>query len=115
MQNQPRQQFRHNWAAGKTNLAYSFVKHHLAMHHQATRGTFLTDIADLRKLQKQHKGYAVRSTPHSKRMLDRSGQPKSVRDYKKTLTGKKPLSAKARLCARCQSVITDNMLVCVTE
>jgi hypothetical protein len=38
-------QFRHYWAAGKSNLGNYFTKHHPAIHHQATRGTFLTDIS----------------------------------------------------------------------
>jgi hypothetical protein len=45
-------QFRHYWAAGKSNLGDYFTKHHPAIHHQqATRGTFLTDILRLIELQ----------------------------------------------------------------
>jgi hypothetical protein len=44
-------QFRHYWASGKTNLADYITKHHLAIHHQATRGTYLTDITKLIELR----------------------------------------------------------------
>jgi hypothetical protein len=43
-------QFQHYWAAGKLNLGNYFTKHHLAIHHQATRSTFLTDILRLIEL-----------------------------------------------------------------
>ncbi len=44
-------QFRHYWAVGKSNLGNYFTKHHPVIHHQATRGTFLTDILRLIELQ----------------------------------------------------------------
>jgi hypothetical protein len=34
------EQIQHHWAAGKLNLVDYFTKHHPAIHHQATRGTF---------------------------------------------------------------------------
>jgi hypothetical protein len=37
-------QFRHYWAAGSTNLGDYVTKHHPAIHHQTTRGKYLTDI-----------------------------------------------------------------------
>jgi hypothetical protein len=67
--------FRHYWAAGKLNLGDYFTKHHPAIHHQATKGTFLTDISRLIELRSQHKNYTVTTTSHSKGVLDRSGQP----------------------------------------
>jgi hypothetical protein len=44
-------QFRDYWAAGKLNLGNYFTKPHPAIHHQASRGTFLTDILRLIELQ----------------------------------------------------------------
>jgi hypothetical protein len=66
-------QFQHYWAAGKSNLGDYFMKYCPAIHHQATRGLFLTDISRLMELQNQHKGYAVTTTSCSKGALDRSG------------------------------------------
>jgi hypothetical protein len=68
-------QFGRYWATGKSNLGDYFMKHHPAIHHQATRGTFLTDVSKLIELQNRHKGYAVTNTSRSKGVLDRSGQP----------------------------------------
>ncbi len=109
------QQFRHYWAAGKTNLADYFTEHHPPIHHQTTRGTFFTDISQLSELRKQHTSYAVTSTPCSKGVLDRLGRTKSVEYYEKTLTGKKPLNAKQSYCARRQYVSTNNMLARLNE
>jgi hypothetical protein len=67
-------QFQHYWAAGKLNLGDYFTKHHPVIHHQATMGTFLTDILRLIELRNKHKGYAVTNTSHSKGVLHRSGQ-----------------------------------------
>jgi hypothetical protein len=66
-------QFQHYWAAEKSNLGDYFTKHHPAIHHQATRGTFLTDILRLIELQNRHNGYAVMTTSHSKCVLAGSG------------------------------------------
>jgi hypothetical protein len=82
-------QFRHYWAAGKLNLGDYFTKHHTAIHHQATRGTFLTDILRLIELQNRHKSYAVTTTSHSKGVLDRSGQPDMPGSYEKALAARK--------------------------
>ncbi len=86
--------FQHYWAAGKSNLGNYFTKHYPAIHHQATRGTFLTDIFRLIELQNQHKGYAVTNTSRSKGVLDRSGQPDMAGNYKKALEARKLLKVK---------------------
>jgi hypothetical protein len=70
------------------------MEHHPATHHQATRGTFLTDISRLIELQNQHKGYAVTTTSCSKGVLDRSGQPDMARSYDKALAARKLLNVK---------------------
>jgi hypothetical protein len=44
-------QFRHYWAAGKSNNGNYVTKHHTPIHHQATRSTFLTPLTILQKLQ----------------------------------------------------------------
>ena len=49
-------QFRHYWAPGKENNGDYVTKHHAPIHHQATRPTFLTDIATLLKLRKRLAG-----------------------------------------------------------
>jgi hypothetical protein len=82
-------QFRHYWAAGKSNLGNYFTKHHPAIHHQATRGTFLTVISRRRELRNQHKGYAVTNTSRSKGVLDRSGQPDMAENYEKSLEARR--------------------------
>jgi hypothetical protein len=74
-------QLRHYWAAGKLNLGNYFTKHHPAILHQATRGTFLTDILRLIELQYRCKGYAMMTTSCSKGVLDRSGQPDMAGNY----------------------------------
>jgi hypothetical protein len=43
-------QFRHYWAAGKSNNANYVTKHHMPIHHQATQSTFLTPLTILQKL-----------------------------------------------------------------
>ncbi len=87
-------QFQHYWATGKTNLGNYFTKHHPVIHHQATRGTFLTDILKLIELRNRHKGYAVTNTSHSKGVLDRSGQPDMAKNYEKALKARKLFNVK---------------------
>jgi hypothetical protein len=70
------------------------MKHHLAIHHQETRGTVLTDILRLIELRNQHKGYAVTTTSPSKGALDRSGQPDMAGNYEKALAARKHLNVK---------------------
>jgi hypothetical protein len=82
-------QLRQYWAAGKLNLGGYFTKHHLAIHHQATRGTFLADILRLIELRNQHKGYTVTTTSCSKGVIDRSGQPDIAGNNEKALTARK--------------------------
>jgi hypothetical protein len=87
-------QFKHYWAAGSTNLGVYFTKHHPAIHHQTTRGKYLTDISTLMELRNRQKGgYARTITSHSKGVLDRSGLPDTAVDYKKALEARKLLSA----------------------
>jgi hypothetical protein len=43
-------QFKHYWAARSTNLGDYFTKHHPTIHHQTTRGKYLTDITTLMEL-----------------------------------------------------------------
>jgi hypothetical protein len=45
-----RGQFQHYWAPGKENNGNYVTKHHAAIHHQATRPTFLTSISTLQAL-----------------------------------------------------------------
>ncbi len=76
--------------------------HHLAIHHQSTRGLFLTDI--LKLMETQHKPIsnsltAVSNTSRSKGVLDTLGQANSTSDYKKSFEAQK-LCSHARLCAR---------------
>ncbi len=60
-------QFKHYWAAGSTNLGNYLTKHHPAIHHQTTRGKYLTDISALMELLNRQKGgYARTITSHSK-------------------------------------------------
>jgi hypothetical protein len=44
-------QFRHYWAAGKSNNGDYVTKHHASIHHQTTRPIFLTPITTLQKLR----------------------------------------------------------------
>ena len=44
-------QFRHYWAAGKSNNGNYVTKHHASIHHQTTRPIFLTPITTLQKLR----------------------------------------------------------------
>jgi hypothetical protein len=76
------------------NLGDYFTKHHPALHHQATRGTFLTDISRLIELQTQYKSYAVTTTSRSKGVLDRSGQFDMAGSYEKALAARKLLDVK---------------------
>jgi hypothetical protein len=48
-------QFRHYWAADKSNNGNYVTKHHAPIHHQATRATFLTPITILQKLRNRVK------------------------------------------------------------
>jgi hypothetical protein len=65
-------QFKHYWAAWSTNLGDYFTKHHPMIHHQTTRGKYLTDISTLMKLRnRQKRGYTKMITSHSKGVLDR--------------------------------------------
>ena len=83
------EQFRHYWKAGKTNLANYVTKHHPAIHHQATRGTFLTDFVKLVEIQNRQKGYATTTltkTPGSKGVPEISGRPDTAGDYQKALS-----------------------------
>ena len=92
------EQFRHYWAAGKTNLGDYVTKHHPAIHHQSTRGLFLTDILKLMEtLHKQTSDSltAVSNTSRSKGVLDTLGQANSTSDYKKSFEAQK-------LCSRAQ-------------
>jgi hypothetical protein len=87
-------QFKHYWAAGSTNLGDYFTKHHPAIHHQTTRGKYLTDISTLMELRNRWKGgYARTITSRSKGVLDRSGLPDTTVDYEKALEARKLLSA----------------------
>jgi hypothetical protein len=87
-------QFKHYWAAWSTNLGDYFTKHHPAIHHQTTRGKYLTDISTLMELWNRQKGgYARTITSHSKGVLGRSGLPDTAVDYKKALEARKLLSA----------------------
>jgi hypothetical protein len=44
-------QFCYYWTAGKSNKGKDVTKHHVPIHHQATRSTFLTPLTILQKLQ----------------------------------------------------------------
>ena len=59
-------QFRHYWASGETNLVDYVTKHYPAIHHQATRGTYLTDITKLIELQNPQKVTEKTITSRSK-------------------------------------------------
>ncbi len=49
-------QFKHCWAPGKENNGDYVTKHHVPIHHQATRPKFQTGIATLQALQKKLTG-----------------------------------------------------------
>jgi hypothetical protein len=51
-------QFRHYWAAGKSNNGNYITKHHALIHHQATRSTFLTPITILQTYKTESKVYS---------------------------------------------------------
>ena len=92
-------QFQHYWKAGKTNLANYVTKHHPAIHHQTTRGTFLTDISklvELRNRQKCNSVTAVTKTAHSKGVLDASELPNTASNYEKALEAIKLLTENVR-------------------
>ncbi len=87
-------QFKHYWAARSTNLGDYITKHHPAIHHQTTRGKYLTDISTLMELRNRQKGgYARTITSRSKGVLDRSGLLDTTADYEKALEARKLLSA----------------------
>jgi hypothetical protein len=44
-------QFRHYWAAGKSNYGDYVTKHHTPIHHQTTRPIILTPLTILHKLR----------------------------------------------------------------
>jgi hypothetical protein len=46
-------QFQHYWVPGKENNGDYVTRHHAAIHHQATRPTFLTNISTLQALRQQ--------------------------------------------------------------
>ena len=52
-------QFRHYWRPGPTNLGDYVTKHHAAIHHRATRGTFLTPKFKLDLLRKRNQHAAA--------------------------------------------------------
>ncbi len=71
-----------------------FTKHHPAIHHQTTRGKYLTDISTLIELRNRQKGGYTRTiTSRSKVVLDRSGLPDTAVDYENALEARKLLSA----------------------
>ena len=74
---------------GKTNLGDYATKHHQAIHHQATRGTFLTDISKLIELWNRQKGYAVTLNSCSKGVLDKPGPADTASDYENALEARK--------------------------
>ena len=89
------EQFRHYWKAGKINLADYVTKHHPAIHHKATRGTFLTDISKLVELRSKQRDSAMKTlatNTRSKGVLDISGRPNSQSDYEKVLQTRKLLT-----------------------
>ncbi len=49
-------QFQHYWAPGKENSGNYVTKHLVAIHHQATHPTFLTNISTLQALRQQLTG-----------------------------------------------------------
>jgi hypothetical protein len=98
-------QFKYYWAAGSTNLGDYFSKHHPAIHHQTTRGKYLTDILTLMELRnRQKRGYTRTNRSRSKGVLDRSGLLDTAVDYKKALLeARKLLSASDLHSDRCHS------------
>ena len=96
------EQFRHYWKSGRTNIADYPTKHHPSIHHQATRGTYFTDISKLielrNRLRNRQKSYAMTTLtkpPRSKGVLDILGRP-NTRDYEKALGSLKLLTEKYR-------------------
>ncbi len=88
-----------------------FTKHHPAIHHQTTRGKYLTDISTLIQLRnRQKEGYARTITSRSKGVLDRSGLPNNAGDYEKALEARKLLSASDSHGDRCHSERAMQML-----
>ena len=80
----------------KDKLSRLCHKHHPAIHHQATRGTYLTDITKLIELRNRQKVSDKTITYLSKGVLDSSGSlPEAAGDYKKALEARKILSASA--------------------
>ncbi len=70
-----------------------FTKHHPVIHHQTTRGKYLTDISTLMELRNRQKGgYARTIASRSKGVLDRSGLPDTTVDYEKALEARMLLS-----------------------
>ena len=91
-------------------MADYVTKHHLTIHHQATRGTFLTDITKLIELKNQQKVSDKTITSCSKSVLNSSGLPESARAYETALEARKLLSASdlhgnRRLCERTTQVL----------
>jgi hypothetical protein len=103
-------QFRHYWASGKTNLSDYFTKHHPAIHHQAPRGTYLTDITKLIELWNRQKVSDRTITSCSKGVLDSSGLPESVRDYEKAWEARKLCSVIGSHGDRSPSVLAVQQL-----
>ena len=68
------------------------TKNHPAIHHEATRSTYLTYISKLIELRKRQKGYVLTFTSCSKSVLDRSGLYNTAGDFKKTLEDRKFLN-----------------------
>ena len=104
-------QFRQYWASGKTNLADYVTKHHPAIHHQATRGTYLTDITKLIELCNRQKVSGKTITSCSKGVLDSSGLPESARDYETAREARKLCSASSSHGERSPSVLAVQQLV----
>ncbi len=78
-----------------------FTKHHPAIHHQTTRGKYLTDISTLMELRNRQNTRTI--TSHSKGVLDRSGLPDTTVDYEKALKARKLLSVSDLHGDRCHS------------
>jgi hypothetical protein len=92
-------------------LGSYITKHHPAIHHQTTRGKYLTDISTLMELQNRRKGgYARTITSRSKGVLDRSGLSDTAGDYENAMEARKLLSASDLHGNRCHSERTTQML-----
>ncbi len=88
-----------------------FTKHHPTIHHQTTRGNYLTDISTLMELRNRQKGgYARTITYRSKGVLERSGLPDTAVDCEKALEARKLLSASDLHGNRHHSERTTQML-----